>query len=107
LRITGSGGSDVENFNVYKNAKVIIQGEAEKPSLETTMKLRFRFSDRTLSILIADTNFQVITQPGDVFIVRIADDGRIGGEPSKTTERARGQLEAVDVERLLRKAKAD
>jgi hypothetical protein len=54
-----------------------------------------------------DVSFQVTTEPGEVIVVRIEDDGRINGEPIRIAERATGQLDAVDVERLLRKAKPD
>jgi hypothetical protein len=54
-----------------------------------------------------DVNFQVTTEPGEVFVVRIGNDGRIDGAPIQTGERVTGQLDAVDVERLLGKANPD
>jgi hypothetical protein len=54
-----------------------------------------------------DINFQAIAAAGEVFVVRIGNDGRIDGEPIRTGECVTGQLEAVDVERLLGKAKPD
>lgn len=46
-----------------------------------------------------DVDFQVATEPGEVVIVRLDDDGRINSEPVRIAERATGKLEAVDVER--------
>jgi hypothetical protein len=122
LTTSGSGWSTTSETSLTE-VEVHIPEEGDVPV--TKLRLSFRDSDRTLSILTIphvyslvdgrriqvnprnDINFQVITEPGEVFVVRIGNDGRINSEPIRIAERETGQLEVVDVERLLRKAKPD
>lgn len=119
VNIPEEGDVPVTNLRISFQGSGLNQAEPYPPPSP------FRVSDRTFSIRTIpyvyalvdgkrvqvdpkdDINFQVTTEPGDVFVVRIGKGGRIDSEPARIVERVTGQLEAADVERLLRKAKPD
>lgn len=108
LQITGGGGLGLDNFDNYKTANVILQGESDEPPLEQDVKIRYRFSDRRLAVFIGGEAFEVQTGNGtaNVFVVRINNDGKTGGIV-KTGEQIPRQLDANDVERLMAQVDAD